>query len=204
MEPCDRLPEAAESGDHLVQLYSHDHQLLASNVGRYFRVGMRRGDGLLAIATLEHCHAFARELWKEPGYQAAVGEGRLVFLDAELVLASSMAGGKLVLERVENAIAAAMRGLRGRVDRGRLRAFGELAGILWKAGEIEAALCLEHNWNQLLRRYSFSLFCAYPIDRLDPAVAPDGVDAVLCAHTHIITPTRERPHREGPAPAVAL
>jgi len=201
MQPWDRLPEAAEPEDHLVQLYGHDHQLLASNVGRYFRVGLRRGDGLLAIATLEHCHAFARELRQEPGYQAAVGAGRLVFLDAELVLAASRVNGALVLERVEDAIISAIQRLRERVGGGRIRAFGELVGILWAAGQLDAALRLEHYWNQLLRCYSFGLFCGYPIDRFDPTVPPQAVDAVLCAHTHVVTPT-PRPHSQAPAPAV--
>ena len=62
MEVRDLLPEEAEPRDHLIQFYGRDHQLLIGNVGRFFRVGLRRGEGLLAIASLEHCDAFAREL----------------------------------------------------------------------------------------------------------------------------------------------
>ena len=203
MESWDRLPEEAEPDDHLVQLYGRDHQLLAGSVGRYFRVGLRRGEGLLAIASMEHCSAFARELRKEPGYQAAVGEGRLVFLDAELVLAQSMGDGQLILDLVQTAILSAMQEMRARVGRARIRAYGELVGILWTAGRIEEAVQLEHYWNRLLRRNSFSLFCGYPIDRLDPDAPSDGLSAVLSAHTHVVTADRHT-HPARQAEAFAL
>ncbi|HZM26428.1 MAG TPA: hypothetical protein VFB89_03665, partial [Gemmatimonadales bacterium] len=71
MELSEKLPEEAEPHDHLVHLYGRDHHALVTNVGRFFRVGLRRGDSLLAIATLEHCDGFARELHREPEYQPA-------------------------------------------------------------------------------------------------------------------------------------
>jgi len=43
-----------------VQLYGDDDQLLTSDVSRYLGEGLRRGDGLVVIATSEHTHAIAR------------------------------------------------------------------------------------------------------------------------------------------------
>lgn len=189
MELRDLLPEEAAPGDHLIQFYGRDHQLLIGNVGRFFRVGLRRGEALLAIATLEHCDAFARELRRDPGYQSAVREGRLIFLDAELLLAQSMVEGRLALPQLESSITAAMEELKARAPGAPIRAFGEMVGVLWAAGRIDEALELEQCWNGLVQRNSLILLCAYPIDRLDQQKV-EKVDSVLATHTHVVTARR--------------
>ena len=45
------LLSGAEPGEHVVQLYGDDDRLLSRNVGRYLAEGLRRGDGLVVIAT---------------------------------------------------------------------------------------------------------------------------------------------------------
>jgi hypothetical protein len=67
-----------------------------------------------------------------------------------------------------------------------LRAYGEMVGILWQAGRFSAAILLEQFWNDLLRRSCFNLFCAYPIDVFAKGFQPAHLDALLCAHTHLL------------------
>ena len=55
----------SDSGDHIVQLYGEDDQLLTRNVSRYLAEGMRRSDGLIVIATPAHTQAIARHLAEE-------------------------------------------------------------------------------------------------------------------------------------------
>ena len=52
-------------GDHLVQLYGNDDQLLATHVGRYLAEGLRRLDGLVVIATPAHARP-SRATWPTP------------------------------------------------------------------------------------------------------------------------------------------
>jgi hypothetical protein len=61
-----------------------------------------------------------------------------------------------------------------------------MVGLLWKAGEYTAAAHLEQLWNELLKQRDVSLFCAYPIDVLSPEFQAGKVDALLCAHTHLL------------------
>jgi hypothetical protein len=81
--------------------------------------------------------------------------------------------------------------IRGAIERlepaAGLRAYGEMVGLLWKAGSFSAAIELEDNWNRLLKQYAFSLFCSYPIDVFDPEFQVRGVDALLCDHTHLLS-----------------
>ena len=43
-----------EPHGHVVQLYGEDKRLLTEHVGQYLRTGLRRGDGLVVVATAEH------------------------------------------------------------------------------------------------------------------------------------------------------
>jgi hypothetical protein len=42
--------------------------------------------------------------------------------------------------------------------------FGEMVALLCEADNAAGAIALEELWNELADRYSFSLFCAYPIE----------------------------------------
>src|SRR6185312_4095495 len=66
------------------------------------------------------------------------------------------------------------------------RAYGEMVGLLWRAGEFDAAIRLEELWNELLKSGDASLFCAYPIDIFSADFKVGKVDALLCAHTHLL------------------
>jgi hypothetical protein len=61
-----------------------------------------------------------------------------------------------------------------------------MVGVLWKAGHFSAAVRLEELWNDLLQSSDVSLFCAYPIDVFSPEFQAASVDALLCAHTHVV------------------
>ncbi|MDP9275804.1 MAG: MEDS domain-containing protein [Chloroflexota bacterium] len=43
-----------------------------------------------------------------------------------------------------------------------MRVFGEMVALLWAEGDRNGALVLEELWNDLTRRLSFPLLCAYP------------------------------------------
>jgi len=181
-----KLLDHPEPEEHFVQLYGKDDQLLAQNVSRYLREGLRRGDGLLVIATAEHRGSFVRQLNDERAYARAVLEGRLVFLDAEATLSRFMVDGEPDQARFESVIGDALAGVRSRAVHTGIRAYGEMVGVLWKAGQFSAAVRLEELWNRLLQSSDVSLFCSYPIDVFSPEFKPASVDALLCAHTHMV------------------
>jgi hypothetical protein len=172
--------------EHIVQLYGKDDRLLTRNVGRYLSEGLRRGDGLLVIGTAEHRHSLVRRLTEERTYTRAVLEGRLVFLDAEATLNRFMVDAEPDQARFERIIGEALHGVRTRAVHSGIRAYGEMVGVLWKAGQLSAAVRLEELWNELLHSSDVSLFCAYPIDVFSPEFQSESVDALLCAHTHLV------------------
>jgi hypothetical protein len=180
------LLDQPEPEEHFVQLYGKDDRLLTRNVSRYLSEGLRRGDGLLVIATAEHRGSMVRQLTGERTYTKAVLEGRLVFLDAEATLNRFMVDGEPDQARFERIIGEVLAGVRTRAVHSGIRAYGEMVGVLWKAGQFSAAVRLEELWNELLQASDVSLFCAYPIDVFSPEFQAASLDALLCAHTHVV------------------
>lgn len=167
-------------GDHIVQTYQ-DPAFLADAVAEYLGAGLRRGEAAIVIARPQHVAQF-REKLGTPGER-----GQLIILDAEETLARFMADGMPQWNAFHEAIGGLIAQVR--LQYPAVRAYGEMVDILWQEGKREAAIRLEEFWNELTRLQTFSLFCAYAMDHLDPA-SYSGLESVCRAHTHFL-PTRD-------------
>lgn len=181
-----RLLDHPEPEGHFVQLYGEDDGLLIKNVSRYLAEGLRRGDGLVIIATPEHSEPIARELRQDRAYSRAVLEGCVVFLDAEATLAELIVGERPDPDRFEAVVGETVARVQQRAGHSAVRGYGEMVGLLWKAGRFSDAVLLEEYWNGLLSSSNLRLFCAYPIDVFGHDFQVEKVDQVLCAHTHML------------------
>jgi hypothetical protein len=186
MTSCAHLLDQADPETHLVQLYGTDNSLLTRNVSRFLAEGLRRGDGLVTIALPEHIASFARQLRDERGYSKAVLEGRLVFLEAHATLNSLMVDGLPDPGLFASVIGDVLKQVQTRAGHTGLRAYGEMVGIIWKKGDYAAAAGLEKLWNQLLKSSHIRLFCGYPIDIFGEEFHVENMDALLCAHSHML------------------
>ena len=191
MSSWGELLDRAAPEEHIVQLYGSDDQLLARNVSRYLAEGLKRGDGLVLIATSEHAATIVRQLSEEShDALAALRDGRLMVLDAKETLERFMVNGEPDQNRFRSVVGDALREVGKRSASGQIRAFGEMVGLLWVDGQHAAAIRLEQYWNELLAGSAFSLYCAYPIDISDAGLHLGGLEAVLGAHTHMYASPR--------------
>lgn len=180
------LLDQAVGGEHLVQLYGEDHRLLARTVSRYLAEGVRRGDGLVVIATADHVAAIRGQLDEDdPGTSEALRTGRLLFLDARQMLDRFMVNGEPDPTRFEQVVGGVLREVRARSTSGGVRAFGEMVVLLSDDGRPDSATRLERYWNGLLDDGWFSLLCAYPLDVFSSDADLDRIEAVLREHTHL-------------------
>jgi hypothetical protein len=186
------LAKAAPEG-HLVQFYQADKRLLSRNVSHYLWEGLKLGHGLLVVAMTEHAAEIALEL-KGLGAdtEAAVRDGRLVFSDAEKMLASFMVDGQPDWGRFESIIGGAMLKARAQSGNKGLRVYGEMVGILWMEGRRSSAMRLEQFWNKLIKSIASSVFCAHPIDVFGKDFQIAEVDDLLCAHTQLLPSAIDR------------
>jgi hypothetical protein len=187
MSPWEKLLDQTDSRSHFVQLYDADEAALTRNVGRYLWEGLRRGEGVLVIATPEHRALFSGQLSHlGADLPALVGSRQLVFWDARETLAQFMIAGQPDWPGFEQVICAAQLQVVTRAGAEGLRAYGEMVGVLWKARQFAAAIHLEQLWNRLLEQSSFSLYCAYAIDIFGKEFDLANLDGVLCNHTHLV------------------
>jgi hypothetical protein len=181
------LLDRAEPGEHVAQLYGADDQLLVRNVSRYLSEGLRRGDGVLLIATPEHTRAILQHLRRATtSVPDALRDGRLISLEAAATLSGFMREHRPDPSLFMTLVGSALRGVLGRAGSGRVRAFGEMVGLLWEQGNRVAAVQLEEYWNDLLKGNEFSLFCGYPIDLFEKESEMEGLQSVLSTHTHLL------------------
>ena len=177
----------AEPRGHLLQFYQADEPALTRNVVEYVSEGLRRGDGVLVIATPEHRRSFTQHLRiLLPSNGQHLPETPISFLDAQKTLDRFMSNGQPDWDRFESAISNAIRPLQARASTHQVRAYGEMVGILWQADMKSAAIRLEQFWNRLIESTGCHLFCGYPIDIFDPECQTSEVQQLLCAHTHLL------------------
>lgn len=187
MSPWERLLERPQSRGHFVQVYEAGALSLTANVSHYIWEGLKRGDGALLISTPEHWELFSQRLTQlGADTEASSRDGQLVLLDARETLAQFMVKGQPDWQLFEAVVGAAMQRVRKRNDQAGLRAYGEMVALLWKARRFAAAIRLEQFWNKLLAQSSFSLYCAYAIDVFGKEFHAEALDALLCAHTHLV------------------
>ena len=183
-----QLLTGTEPGEHIVELYAEDDQLLTRNVSRYLLEGLRRGEGLVVIDTPEHTRDVARHLVEEEpdGTHLAVASGRLRYLDAEATLAAMLAVGLEDLDGCRSLLGDILAGVRVRSTTGSVRAFGEMVSLLWEETRREEAARLEELWNTVLMEHRCSLFCAYRIDLFDRHRDAAALQPIVSTHHHIL------------------
>lgn len=184
--PLAPVPELDDMGasEHFVQFYE-DESFLIHSVTGYLAKGFRKGDGAIVIATAAHRAALEtslRQMGMDP--RGLIAEGIYQPLDAAETLSKFMVDGSPDPKRFVRVVGAAVANA---VASGRaLRAFGEMVALLWADGNSSAAIRLEELWNDLAKTYSFSLFCAYPMDAFGGECHGQPFTHVCNAHTRVI------------------
>jgi len=178
------LLQGPSSGDHFVQVYNDENFLLEA-VAEYAGTGLRRGEGVVIIATPAHRAAFVQHL-QEHGVAAeeTLRRGQLLLLDAEETLALFTPGGMPEWQSFHALMGGVIAKLR--LEYPSVRAYGEMVDLLWQRGAREAAIRLEEFWNDLAGLQTFSLLCAYYMDNLDKAAYSGPLDCICRVHSHLI------------------
>ena len=171
---------------HAVQFYE-DQAYLATVVSEFLVDGLRTQQPVIVVATPAHRKEFSRRL-RELGVDVSAAERsrQLVLLDARQTLARFMAGDRPDADRFVVAMGGVIaEALQGR-DGTPVRAYGEMVDLLWKDGNTEGAIQLEHLWNELASRYHFSLLCAYSMSNFYRATDAEAFQRICAEHTHVV------------------
>jgi sigma-B regulation protein RsbU (phosphoserine phosphatase) len=182
------LLEKPSVGDHICQFYEDD-EFLFDAVAHFAAAGLAAGEPVLIVATEPHCSAFAERLRRNRANpEVAVASGQLVILDAHETLARFMVGNEPHRDRFCATMGPVLEKCRASRAAARVRVFGEMVDLLWRAGNRTAAVRLEEFWNELARLQSFTLMCAYSMGNFYMPGDGEVFDHVCRRHSHVIPP----------------
>ena len=170
--------------EHFVHFYETD-SALETSVALYVGKALKDGEGVVIIAAPTHREHILQLLCKD-GIDASLMQAReqYVVLDAGETLAKFMDGSEPDAKRFESVVGSVISDLQNRWPK--VRAFGEMVALLWEAGNRSGACKLEGLWNDLARRHSFSLFCAYPMKGFEGLTDGPSLMEVCKCHTQVI------------------
>ena len=126
-----------------------------------------------------------RRLQASPGLASAIGERRYIPVNIDELLAKVMVNGwpdpTRFLDTIGGLVIDAARRATGR--RPTVAAVSECTPTMWVHGYLEAAIQLEHLWDEMAKNRQMDILCAYPLTARE-----ENVQAVrtLCAdHTAV-------------------
>jgi PAS domain S-box-containing protein len=171
---------------HAVQFYEDD-AFLANAVAGFLSDGFGADEPAVVIATPAHRTAF-RDRLENLGVDvdARCNRGELLMLDAEETLAQFMNTDSPDETRFAAVIGSVISKAAASTAHARVRAYGEMVDVLWRAGQPDAAIRLEELWNDLGEVHTFSLLCAYPMANFFKESHAAQFDHICRTHTHVI------------------
>lgn len=150
--------------EHAVILHGDDEGQLLQSVASFLGDDLAADEALVLLASSNRQQAITHALGARG---VDLGElwasGRALLIDSVEVRRLACVGGMLDRRAVDEAVFGPVERLAGHY---RLRAYGEVAGMLWADREFQCARMLEAAWDELRRRCPFPLLCPYPVDVL--------------------------------------
>jgi len=184
------LHNAEIVGHHEVVFYSEDRQLL-DKLSQFIATALKAGNAAIVIATESHQHSLVRSLQASGlDVEAAIEQGRYIARDAAnaispFVVNDSIDSGRF-LESFGNLIRQAANAAKS--EHPRVALFGEGADLLWKRGEVDAAIQDEEHCNQLTQRYDVAILCGYSLGNIDGGMDGEVFQRICSKHSTVYCP----------------
>ena len=177
--------DSLASHRHDVVFCSSDAVLIGA-FSRFIAGELREGSAVVAIVTAAHERRLQSSLEaSHVDVALAIRQQGYFPVNVSELLAKATVGGCLDPLRYLDAVGDLLTDVtrRARDQHARVAACGEGTSIFWTHGEVEAAIQLEHLWDEIAMSRQMDILCAYPL-----AARDESVPAVrrLCAeHTAV-------------------
>jgi len=73
-------------------------------------------------------------------------------------------------------------------DHRRVLVLGECAPLLWARGNAEAAIRLEHLWDDIAKSHNIRVLCGYPLDSFQGGAGSHIFEKICAAHSAVYSP----------------
>jgi DNA-binding NarL/FixJ family response regulator len=151
---------------HAVEFYSDEASFLVG-IARFIEAALNAGNAVIVVVTESHRNILFQRL-QAHGWNigAAIEQGRFIPLDVANTLSTFMVNDLPDPVRFRKVagdlVAAAAKAAKG--ERPRVSACGECAPILWAQGKADAAVQLEHLWDEIARTCNMDILCGYVLN----------------------------------------
>ena len=171
-------------GQHIAQLYT-EHEFLGRAAGLFVGEGLRKGEGVLVVATALHWRVIARRVERlGVNLQSFQEDGQLVVRDAHEMLDAVLKDGMPDREAFWKVVGGALDGFAPH-GYSTARAFGEMVDVL-RQRDLTATLRLEDLWKELVVERSLAVLCGYSIDAFDPHSYRGLAQQIMGAHSDVV------------------
>jgi CheY-like chemotaxis protein len=172
-------------GHHEAVFYSDDWHLL-DHLSRFVGAALNAGNAAIIVATSAHREGLARSLQASGvDIAAALEQGRYITVDAAELLSTCVVNGMLeptlLLQGFSHLILQAASA--AKTEHPRVAIFGEGPDLLWKQGNIEAAMQDEKLGNQLAQTFAVDILCGYSLSNIKGVAAVDFVQQICAEHS---------------------
>ncbi len=177
--------DAGRSASHVAQL-CRTSDYGTGRVAAFVREGLDHDEDVLVIASADRWAAVGQALrTMTVPFDGARAAERLMFLDADAMLADILVDGQIDPERVARAVQPFL----ARSARPK-RAYGEMVATLAASGLVDAALALEQMGNEFAHDLGVQILCGY-----DHGLPADALARVSACHdaVHVETPLEQAP-----------
>jgi DNA-binding response OmpR family regulator len=149
--------------NHEVQFYSDDESFLVGFT-RFIEAALKAGSAVIVVATESHRNSLFQRLQAQGlNIGIAIEQGSYIPLDVTDTLSTFMVNDLpdtvRFLKVAGDLVVAAAKAAKG--ERPRVSACGECAPILWARGKADAAIQVEHLWDEIAKTYDVDILCGY-------------------------------------------
>ena len=183
--PQRQSPEKAHR--HEAGFYSDEASLLAGFT-QFIVASLKAGHAVIVVATEPHRDGLLSSLKAHDlDVVTAIKQGRYISLDAAETISTFMVNnmpdpvrfmnvtGELLLNAAKTA----------KGEPPRVSACGECAPLLWKQGKAEAAIRLEHLWNDIAKSHDVDVLCGYLLGSFQGGMGSRIFDEICAAHSSV-------------------
>jgi DNA-binding NarL/FixJ family response regulator len=172
---------------HEAGFYSDDERFLDAFTD-FIGVALKAGNPVIVVATEPHRNSILLRLQAYGSdIAAAIELGSYIALDAAQTLATLMVNDlpdpARFLKVVGNLIKEAAKAVRR--DHPRIAACGECAPLLLAQGNAEAALGVEHLWDDIAREYDVDVLCGYSVNSFQGGMGSHVFEKICAEHSAV-------------------
>ena len=172
---------------HEVEFYPDDAAFVVGFTG-FIEATLESGNAVIVVATESHRKSLLQKL-QENGVNivAAVEQGRYVSLDVADTLSTFMVNDvpdpARFLKIVGDLVATAAKASIG--DRPRVAACGECSPTLWAQGKADAAVEVEHLFDEIAKSCNVDIFCGYVLNSFQREQESDIYERICAEHSAV-------------------